>query len=202
MRIAIATNSLWNFLKFRKNLAKSLLKKGNQIYVFTEKKISYKKRIKDIKFINIPIQRNPYNIFNDLFLIFYLFKYFHFFKIEYFLGFSHKINIYGGLVCKILKIKSILNITGLGTAIIESTYSKIFLFFLYKITSTNNSYYLFHNYHDQRLFLKSNLVSKKNSIIIPGSGIDLTRKIVKAKKKKKFFSFYIFRKINLSEGTL
>ena len=51
MRIAIATNSLWNFFKFRKSLATSLLKKGNTIYVFTEKKGILEHKNKNIKFI-------------------------------------------------------------------------------------------------------------------------------------------------------
>lgn len=200
MRIAIATNSLWNFFKFRKSLATSLLKKGNIIYVFTEKKGILEHKYKNIKFIVIPIKRNPFNLFHDLILIFFFFKYFYFLKIEYFLGFSHKINIYGGFVCKILNIKSILNITGLGTAFISNSYLKYLLFFLYKFTGSNNFYYFFHNHYDYKLFLNNKIIVKKNSFIIPGSGIDISKKIVFSKKKRNILVFTFIGRLIYQKG--
>ena len=53
MNIAISTNSIWNFLKFRKGLAKSFQKRGYKIFLLS-KNDKYKKNIpKNIKFIEI-----------------------------------------------------------------------------------------------------------------------------------------------------
>ena len=67
MNIAISTNSIWNFIKFRKGLAKSLQNKGHKIFLLS-KNDKYKKEIqKNIKFIEIPINRSPISIINDFF---------------------------------------------------------------------------------------------------------------------------------------
>lgn len=182
MKIAIATNSFWNYMKFRKNLVRNLIREGHKIFVLTENINIKFNKLKDIKFIKIPIKRRPFNFFHDLFLIYNFFKIFKFYKVDFFLGFSHKINIYGGLVCRILKIKNILNVTGLGTAFIEKKYLKYIIFFFYKLINSNNTFYLFHNFDDKFIFLKNNIVNKKNSFVIPGSGIDTTKKIYYKKK--------------------
>ena len=71
MNIAISTNSTWNFIKFRKNLAKSLLKKNHKVFLLSEND-KYKKYLqKNIKFIHIPINRSPISIVNDFLLIFF-----------------------------------------------------------------------------------------------------------------------------------
>ena len=130
MNIAISTNSIWNFIKFRKGLAKSLQNKGHKIFVLS-KDDKYKKKIqKNIKFIEIPINRSPISIINDFLLIIFFFKIFKKYKIDLFLGFSHKINIYGGFICKIMKVKCILNLTGLGTAFITNGLTKKIIFFV------------------------------------------------------------------------
>ena len=47
MNIAISTNSTWNFIKFRKGLAKSLLKKNHKVFLLS-KNDKYKKYIPKI----------------------------------------------------------------------------------------------------------------------------------------------------------
>ena len=75
MNIAISTNSIWNFIKFRKELAKSLQKEGHKIFILS-KDDKYKKYIqKNIKFIKIPINRNPVSIINDFLLIIFFLKF-------------------------------------------------------------------------------------------------------------------------------
>ena len=191
MNIAISTNSLWNFLKFRKNLVFSLIKQGHKVFIFTDKIDKKSKNFKNLKFILIPIKRKPYYFFSDILVIYNYFKFFYVYKIDFFLGFSHKINIYGGLVCKILNLKNILNITGLGTAFIEKKIFKNIILILYKLIKSTKSYYLFHNHHDKKIFIESSIVENKNSAIIPGSGINTNIKIphIKLKKKKITFTF-------------
>ena len=91
MNIAISTNSIWNFINFRKGLAKSFQKKGHKIFLLS-KNDKYKKDIpKHVKFIQIPINRSPISIINDLLLIFFFFKIFKKYKINLFLGFHTRL---------------------------------------------------------------------------------------------------------------
>ena len=73
MNIVISTNSIWNFIKFRRGLANSLLRSGHKIFLLSNTD-KYKKYInKNIKFIKIPINRSPISLVNDLSLIFFFF---------------------------------------------------------------------------------------------------------------------------------
>jgi len=202
MNIAISTNSIWNFIKFRKGLAKSLQNKGHKIFLLS-KNDKYKKEIqKNIKFIEIPINRSPISIINDFLLIIFFFKIFKKYKIDLFLGFSHKINIYGGFVCKIKKVKCILNLTGLGTAFIRNGFAKKIIFLFYKIINFKKSFFLFHNNQDRNLFLKNNILDKKNCFLISGSGIKIVRKKVKKLNKRNFLLFTFIGRLLVDKGLL
>ena len=202
MNIAISTNSIWNFINFRKGLAKSFQKKGHKIFLLS-KNDKYKKDIpKHVKFIQIPINRSPISIINDLLLIFFFFKIFKKYKINLFLGFSHKINIYGGLVCKIKNIKCILNLTGLGTAFIKNNLIKKIIFLLYKIIKFRRSFFLFHNNHDKNLFINNNVLDNKNCFLIPGSGIKVVKKKIKKMNKRNFILFTFIGRLLIHKGLL
>ena len=131
MKIIISSNSSWNILNFRKNLIKFFLKDKNNLLILSKKDSSIKhiKKLK-VKFFEIPVNRKSFSLFDDLRLILYFLKIFYVEKPDFFLGFTHKINIYGGLAAKILNIRSIINVTGLGTAFIKSTiFTKIVILF-------------------------------------------------------------------------
>tara|TARA_B100000965_G_C19529040_1_gene730211 strand:- start:47 stop:1162 length:1116 start_codon:yes stop_codon:yes gene_type:complete len=184
MKIIISSNSSWNILNFRKNLIKFFLKDKNNLLILSKKDSSLKhiKKLK-VKFLEIPINRNSFSPFDDLKLILQFLKIFYIEKPDFFLGFTHKINIYGGLVAKILNIKSIINITGLGTAFIKNTIFTNIVIIFYKIALGKNNVTLFQNKDDRNLFIKKRLVKTKNSFLIPGSGIDLKKYTVSKKKQ-------------------
>ena len=202
MNIAISTNSIWNFLKFRKGLAKSFQKRGYKIFLLS-KNDKYKKNIpKNIKFIEIPINRSPISIVNDILLIIFFFKIFKKYKINLFLGFSHKINIYGGFVSKIKNVKCILNLTGLGTAFIKNNLIKKIIFIFYKIIKFKKSFFLFHNNQDRNLFISNNILDKKNCFLVPGSGIKVVKKKKKKLYKRNFILFTFIGRLLVHKGLL
>lgn len=202
MNIAISTNSTWNFIKFRKGLANSLIKSGHKIFILS-KNDKYKKYIpKEIKFIQIPINRSPISLLNDLLLVIFFFKILRIYRIDLFLGFSHKINVYGGLACKLKKIKCILNITGLGTAFIENNYIKKLIFLFYRLIKSKKSYFLFHNPQDKKLFIENKILNKENCFLIPGSGIEVKKKKIKKLTKKKKMKFLFIGRLLIHKGIL
>ena len=124
-------------------------------------------------------------------------------KPDFFLGFTHKINIYGGFIARILNIKSIINITGLGTAFMKKNIFRNILILLYKFALGNKNISFFQNKDDRNLFLKNNLVKKNNSFLIPGSGIDLKKyNILKKKINKKNINFLFIGRLIKDKGIL
>ena len=200
MNIAISTNSTWNFIKFRKSLARSLLKKNHKVFLLSEND-KYKKYLqKNIKFIHIPINRSPISIVNDFLLIFFFLKIFKEYNINLFLGFSHKINIYGGFACKLKNIKCILNLTGLGTAFINNNFLKKIIFIFYKLIKFKKSYFLFHNYQDKNLFIKNKILSKEYCFLVPGSGIKIVKKKIKRLNKINYIIFTFIGRLLIHKG--
>ncbi len=203
MKIIISSNSSWNILNFRKNLIKFFLKDKNNLLILSKKDSSIKhiKKLK-VKFFEIPVNRKSFSPFDDLRLILYFLKIFYVEKPDFFLGFTHKINIYGGLAAKILNIRSIINVTGLGTAFIKSTiFTKIVILF-YRISLGKNNFSLFQNKDDRNFFIKKNLVKKMNSFLIPGSGIDLKKYNVQKKTNKKNINFLFIGRLLKDKGIL
>ena len=202
MNIAISTNSTWNFIKFRKGLAKSFLKKKHNVFVLS-KNDKYKKYIpKNIKFIKIPINRSPISLINDLLLIFFFLKILKKYEIDLFLGFSHKINIYGGFVCRLKNIKCILNLTGLGTAFINNNLFKKLIFLFYKLIKFQKSFFLFHNSDDKNLFINNKILNKENCFLVPGSGIKIVKKKIKKLNRRNYVIFTFIGRLLIHKGIL
>ncbi len=202
MNIVISTNSTWNFIKFRKGLAESFLRKNHKVFLLS-KSDKYKKYIdKNIKFIQIPINRSPISLINDFFLIFFFFKILKKYEIDLFLGFSHKINIYGGFVCKFKNIKCILNITGLGTAFINKNLLKKIIFILYKLINFQKSFFFFHNKDDKNLFIKNKIFNKKKCFLIPGSGIKIVKKKIKKLYNRNYIIFTFIGRLLIHKGII
>tara|TARA_S200000501_G_C20769712_1_gene720003 strand:+ start:15 stop:1172 length:1158 start_codon:yes stop_codon:yes gene_type:complete len=204
MKIIISSNSSWNILNFRKNLINFFLKDKNKLLILSKKDFSFKnlKKLK-VKFIEIPINRKSFSPFDDLRLILYFLKIFYFEKPDFFLGFTHKINIYGAFVANVLNIKSIINVTGLGTAFIKNTFFTKIVTLFYKIALGKNNITLFQNRDDRNFFIKKKLVKKKNSFLIPGSGIDLKKySVVKNKKNKKNINFLFIGRLIKDKGII
>ena len=202
MNIAISTNSTWNFIKFREGLAKSLLKKKHNVFVLS-KNDKYKKYIpKNIKFIKIPINRSPISLINDLLLIFFFLKILKKYEIDLFLGFSHKINIYGGFACKLKNIKCILNLTGLGTAFINNNIFKNIIFLFYKLIKFQKSFFLFHNNDDKKLFINNKILNKENCFLVPGSGIKIVKKKIKKLNERDYIIFTFVGRLLIHKGII
>ena len=92
-----------------------------------------------------------------------------------FLSFSIKPVIYGSLATKLLRIPSIVMITGLGTAFITNNWLTKIVRYLYRIALSSVSIVFFQNTDDKNIFINNQLVSKKVCRMTPGSGVDLEK---------------------------
>lgn len=99
-----------------------------------EDKFSDKLKMMGATFYPLKIHKSSTNPFQDLRLIFNLYKIYT--KIMPLLAFQFTIknNIYGSIVSRILGIKCVNNISGLGTGIISNNYTSLFIRILYKLT--------------------------------------------------------------------
>ena len=91
------------------------------------------------------------------------------------LGFTVKPNVYGSLAARLCGIPALNNITGLGTAFISKGVLESLVSALYRPALRKAEAVFFHNDDDRELFVGRKIVRSEQAIVIPGSGIDLSR---------------------------
>ena len=176
-KIVILSNSLWNIINFRINLVKELVNQDYKILIICDnkEKLNFDFEHSNLEIKIVKFKSKDYFSINNILYFIFLFKNIKIFNPDYLLTFTIKPNILGGIISQYLKIKNISNITGLGTLSIRGKILRYLGLILYKISLKNNLHTFFHNQEDRNLFIKNNVVFKKNSSIIFGSGIDLKK---------------------------
>ena len=121
------------------------------------------------------ISRKGVNPFVDLFTILHFVIHLLTFKPDVLLSFTIKPVIYGSIAAKIANVRSIVMITGLGTAFIADTWLTKVVKALYRYALSSVSSIFFQNVDDKDLFINQKLVDPKVCRLTPGSGLDLDK---------------------------
>lgn len=200
-KIAIVLNNAWYAYNFRFNLAISLKSEGYEVVFIAPYDDRYSELIKQkFEFLDIKVDAkgiNPISDFNTIFFLYKLYKKEH---IDIVLNFTIKPNIYSSIAARMLGIKSISNITGLGTIFIkQSTVTKVAKL-LYKIALGFNEKVFFQNNDDRELFVENNLVISSKTDLLPGSGVDLNKFVPVKEEESKIFKFLLIARLLKDKG--
>lgn len=176
MKILFFSNSVKNYLEFRLGLIKKLIENNNEIFIIIPNKKITKEENNltslGVNLIRLDLSRHGSFFLSEIFLFIKIYLIYRKIKPDYALHFTIKPNIYGSIICKILKINCINNITGLGTVFINKKFYKKLYFFLYKLSLKNSYHSFFQNQYDLRYFRKHRMI-QNNYSLIPGSGVDI-----------------------------
>lgn len=202
--IFIVVNNSWYAYNFRLNLARSLKKEGYEVCFVAPYDKKYSELLKEeFKFYDIYVDSKGINPLLDLKTIYLFYKLFITHKPEIVLNFTIKPNIYSSIIARLLGIKAISNITGLGTVFIKQTIVTKIVKLLYKFALKNNYVTFFQNKDDKKLFLQNKLVLNKNIDVLPGSGVDLKKfKPIKKSKENKKFKFLLIARLLRDKGII
>jgi glycosyltransferase involved in cell wall biosynthesis len=173
------------FISHRLNYAKSLIKKGNKVYLFTISSKYKKKLIKyGIELYKLPLKkRYDFNILNFFYLIKYLNNKVKKLRPDIYCN----VGIYPTLIGIFLnkkKIKVINCINGLGSVSIIKNIKNIFFLKIIKIVCKiflRKDIFLVQNRHDYFFFKSLHI---KKIYIVHGCGILLNKKKIKKKNNK------------------
>ena len=175
-KIIISSNSSWNIVNFRLGLA-SCLKEQGYLITIAAPKDQYSPQIESLgfRFIELNISARSTNIFQDALTFLSYIKIFLQVKPDYFLGFTIKPNIWGGLAARILGINRVLNIAGLGKVFEKENFLNRLVRFLYLLSLSGSKRIFFQNREDLSYFHTLGLISAHNVSVLPGSGVNLTK---------------------------
>jgi len=174
MRILISINTAWNVYNFRTGLIKHLIGLGYEIHIAAPRD-DYVGRLEALGCIFHALDMNnkgtsPREDF-DLYCQYVALM--TAIKPDVFIGYTIKPNVYGNFAAHKLRISTINNISGLGTAFIRKTWVTYVVKALYKASLKKASTVFFQNDDDCNLFKKAGLVRPESTEVLPGSGINL-----------------------------
>lgn len=174
MKICISGNSSWSILNFRKDLILELIK-SNDVYIIAPDDIA-KNEFEKIGciFLNNNLDRRSLNPLYEFMTILNIRSVIKAYQFDYILTFNIKPNLYFLLAGIGLHSKIIINISGLGSALLRQNWLSYLINFIYKIVLSFPHHIFFQNNSDQELFIKKGLLRGTKHSVLAGSGINLT----------------------------
>ena len=153
-----------------------LLELGHQVTVLApiDAHISYLDEFPSVKHIHLrTLDRDGTNPLRDLFLILELIRKYRILAPDLILHYTHKPNIYGALAARILGIRNVSVVTGLGYAFIQENWMSKLARSLYYLTRRCRDHILFENEDDYQYFLARGLCRSDQAGFVKGCGVDL-----------------------------
>lgn len=193
MNICIIANTSWYLYNFRKSTIIQLLASNYNVTLLCGDS-TYKKKLEELGAVVkvIPFSSNNVNIFTFILQLFNLFRYCTSFEIIF--SFTTKINFMMSILCPLLRVKWLPNITGLGSfyssSFIVSSLLRFSHYFTYKFAvrvfvQNDRDYNLFVNFSNSHLHKVE---------LLPGSGVSQSvYRFLKISGDEKFDLCYVSR---------
>ena len=174
--LLVVANSGWNLVNFRSGLIKALQGASYRVFAVAPLDISPSKlEGLGCEFFELKLSPQSLNPIKDLWFMAELLFLLRKTQTQECLFFTAKPNIFGSICARLLGIKYINNISGLGSVFIENGLLSKFMSLLYRLALKKSSCVFFQNPDDRDVFILKNIVRVEQAQLLPGSGVDLNR---------------------------
>lgn len=175
-KILFIANNSAGLYRFRNMLMTELQNMGHEIIASTPL-TSFVDEMNEegIKLIDTPIDRRGINPITDFGLIVKYFKIMRKEKPDLVISYTIKPNIYGGIVCRLLKVPFYPNITGLGTAFQKDGFVSKLVTFLYKLSCKKAKTVFFENSGNRQIFVDKKIAELEKTVVLNGAGVDIDK---------------------------
>lgn len=175
MNITLIANDTTFIYNLRREVLAELIKEGHQLTVLSQYR-SHKEALEHIgcKLVEVRISRRGVNPLEDLKLMWQYLRILREIKPDLVFLNNIKPNVYAGLACRLLGIKYIPNVTGLGTAVEFPGRMQQLTTHLYKWGVAGADCIFFQNEENIRFFEQHGMMPRKAKVyLLPGSGVNL-----------------------------
>ncbi|MGB3368716.1 MAG: glycosyltransferase family 4 protein [Acidaminobacteraceae bacterium] len=175
-KILILANHAVGLLNFRSELLQELDNEKYEVHISVPSHKAFE-MVKDKKYVihDTNVDRRGINPVKDFRLLLNYIRLIKKIKPDTVLLYTIKPNIYGGLACRILKVKYISTITGLGTSMQSTSKLANVLKQLYKISLKKANTVVFQNLGNRDFFVESSIVDIESTMLVPGSGVNIEK---------------------------
>lgn len=201
MRILILANFGMGLYKFRKEILKELIEKGNEVYI----SLPYDEYVAKLealgcKYFETRVDRRGTNPIADLKLMVSYIKLIKRIKPKVVLTYTIKPNVYGGIACRITRTPYITNITGLGTSVENRGLMQKIALGLYRLGLKKSNCVFFQNKPNRQFFIDRKIVVGRTRLI-PGSGVNLKQHVLeKYPQNDRIIRFLFIGRIMKAKG--
>jgi glycosyltransferase involved in cell wall biosynthesis len=201
MNIGIVTNSAWNIFNFRRSLIAIFLAQGHKVFAIAPDD-GYGNHLTKLGCQYTPVSMDPKgsNPLKDFRLMIDLKQIYTQTALDVVLHYTVKPNIYGTLAARSCHIKCVNNVTGLGTLFIRQNIKSFVGQSLYKIAFRYPELVFFQNKDDRDLFIAKQLIRKKITDLLPGSGVDTLQFHPQTFKRNTSFTFLVVARLLVDKG--
>ena len=173
-RILVLANNDVGLYRFRKDLLKTLLKMGHEVYISLPDGGFVPELVRlGCCYLETPIDRRGINPLHDGKLFCRYRSLLREVRPDLVITYTVKPNIYGGLTCRMAHIPYAVNITGLGSAIEKGGWLKRFVLALYKPALKSASVVFFENMGNRDTLVATGVVPKGRDVVLNGAGVNL-----------------------------
>ena len=175
-KIAIISNVSWNLYNFRLSLMKAMQLEGYEVIAIAPYD-QYSQKIIDagFEYHSIKLSSQGINPIQDMLTTVEFYKLLKNLSPDFICNYTIKPNIYASFVARVLNIKMINNIAGLGTLFIKQGPITSIAKMLYKASQAKADRVFFQNRDDFEFFTEEGIVNRSSCDILPGSGVDMKR---------------------------
>ncbi len=180
-KVVFLVNDTTYAYHLRKEVIEKLVADGREVVVVcTLLLLQEELRAMGCRLIGVETGRHGTNPFADLRLLLVYIRILLKEKPDIVLSYNIKPNIYGGLACRLLHIRYMPNITGLGTAVEIPGKLQQLTINLYRMGVADAECIFFQNSENEQFFYKHRMLNKNSRIVLlPGSGVNLDKHKIK-----------------------
>jgi glycosyltransferase involved in cell wall biosynthesis len=171
-RLLVAANSTWNLENFRSGLIGEFLRSGHEVTTLPPDPQGVTIDEKFIPHRVWRMERSSIGPGKNLASMLQMLRIIRQEKPDLFLGFTIKPNIYGSIACRVFKVPTILNVSGLGTAFLRGSAFRRATLLLYRFAFARADAVFFQNPDDAELFINKHAVRANQAHLLAGSGIN------------------------------
>lgn len=180
MKILIVSNDSAGLINFRGLLLREMIKLGHEVAcVVPEETTGYKanEKLEELgcKSFFSKIERRSLNPIKDICLLVRYKKIFETWKPQLVITYTIKPNIYGGMVCRLLGIPYVANVTGLGSAFQKEGFLKKIVIEMYKIAMKKVQIVFFENIENRDILVSNHVIELDKTYVLAGAGVDLEK---------------------------
>lgn len=174
MKLLILANYDVGLYKFRKELIQTLLHQTHEVVIsLPDGTLVRKLEQMGCRFVDTPIDRRGINPLTDFRLLLQYRSLIRRERPDFVITYTIKPNIYGGMVCRFLRVPYAVNITGLGTAFQKRGVLRALVTALYRMGLKRAKVVFFENEDNLRFLVRERIVSAGQACLLPGAGVNL-----------------------------